>query len=307
MADESINTFEELSKWLVPERMPTQDKPWWEISYSEDGDVNKLIEFVNALSDQSYLNLCRLHVFFRGQGDASWGLEPSLYRLVKNIPQEEALRIEFDAIRYFKQQARAFLRPQMIPKDEEHGEWLALMQQNRAPTRMLDWTVSCNVALYFAVTDEPMDKPGAIWFFWKHELLQWMSRFKKPSQAEYQAILSNPEKFVQYGKQAQPKIDVYDPDIKSERMTAQQGIYTYCEQLFCDQVHVIGKALLDAYQEKKVAPPLSKIVIGPRVKKEMRKYVNKLNITAATLFPGVEGLGRAISEIITVQRELFYS
>ena len=90
-------------------------------------------------------------------------------------------------------------------------------------------------------------------------------------------------------------------------MAAQQGVSTFCEQLFCDQAQVIGKALMDMAVRDKDAMPLSKIVINPQSKRKMREYLNKLNITAVSLFPGIDGLGRSVTEIITVYREAFHA
>ena len=296
--------FEGLEKLLILKHPPTVTEPWGEIEYTESGDIHKLIEFSNKLSNLSYLSSARVPYFFRGQADSDWHLEPVLYRLLKGIPLEEALRLEFDAIQYFKQHARAFLQPQMIPKDDDIGQWIALMQHHRAPTRMLDWTASCNVALYFAVFDEPQDKPGALWFFLHENFWKAMKKFTYTTKEQWHTLFSDREKFVEFGcKKAQPRVDGYEPDIKSERMAAQQSIFTFCEQLFCDQAQVIGKALAQDAE----ALPLSKIVVGPNIKKQMREHLNKLNINAVTLFPGVEGLGRSVKEIITVYREVFHT
>jgi len=300
--------FEGLQKGLVLKHSPTKEKPWAETEYSNDGDIHKFIEFLNSLSNLSYLSMHRVPCFFRGQANSDWNLEPALYRLVKGIPLEEALGLEFDAIQYFKQRVGIFLQPQMVPKDEAIGNWLALMQHYRAPTRMLDWTTSCNIALYFAVFDEPQDKPGALWFFWHEELWNVMSKFTPITEGKWHILLKDREEFVKFGcEQARPRIDGYDTDIKSERMAAQQGVSTFCEQLFCDQAQVIGKALMDMAVRDKDAMPLSKIVINPQSKRKMREYLNKLNITAVSLFPGIDGLGRSVTEIITVYREAFHA
>ena len=50
-----------------------------------------------------------------------------------------------------------------IPGKEDDLEWLALMQYYGVPTRLLDWTESILIALYFAVKDYPkmkMEKYG---------------------------------------------------------------------------------------------------------------------------------------------------
>ena len=51
--------------------------------------------------------------------------------------------------------------------------------------------------------------------------------------------------------------------------------------------------------------PLLKVILTPEAKEFFRQYLSKLNITAATLFPGTDGLGRTIAETITVERETF--
>jgi len=49
-----------------------------------------------------------------------------------------------------------------IPKDE--WDWIFLMQHYRAPTRLLDWSESPLVALYFALVDKLQeDSDGALW------------------------------------------------------------------------------------------------------------------------------------------------
>ncbi len=112
---------------------------------------------------------------------------------------------------------------------------------------------------------------------------------------------SNESKFIEFGlKKAQPRMGAYGSDIKSERMIPQKSVFTYCENLFCDHAELIGSALL-GFSEKKQALPLTKILIPPEAKKQLRIHLNKLNITAATLFPGIDGIGRTISEIINVQ------
>ena len=102
------------------------------------------------------------------------------------------------------------------------------------------------------------------------------------------------------------KIDTYDIPIKSERMIVQQSIFTYCEQLFCDHTNLIGNSLWNHYKIDKVTFPLTKIVISPPEKRKIQVHLNKLNITAATLFPGIDGIGRSISELIQVYCDVFH-
>ena len=97
-------------------------------------------------------------LWFRGHGDESWKLVPGYYRSNKNV-SEHSLLIKF------RQSATMLVdRP---PVDS--FEWLFLMQHYGVPTRLLDWTESPLVALYFCVNSEP-DKDGAIWILKPSEL-----------------------------------------------------------------------------------------------------------------------------------------
>lgn len=92
-------------------------------------------------------------IWFRGQADKTWLLNPSLSRLNKSIDTELAL------IKRFKQNAIPLAK--MKPMSE--WEWLFLMQHYGLPTRLLDWTESPLVGLYFAVENTSNIEDGALW------------------------------------------------------------------------------------------------------------------------------------------------
>lgn len=90
-------------------------------------------------------------VWCRGQSKASWQLVPKLLR--GTAAQSEAFLIN-----RFRQNATLLL-PQH-PKSD--FEWLFLMQHHSVATRLLDWTESPLVALYFAVIEND-DHDGSLW------------------------------------------------------------------------------------------------------------------------------------------------
>jgi hypothetical protein len=95
-------------------------------------------------------------LWFRGQSNKKWGLVPSLFRYKKGIEGEGAI------IKVFKQQSR----PYLLEKPITEWEWLFLMQHHRLPTRLLDWSESPLVGLYFALADRSKKRnsdDAALW------------------------------------------------------------------------------------------------------------------------------------------------
>lgn len=91
-------------------------------------------------------------VWYRGQADARWELLPGYLRLSK-APSEATL------LKRFKQSAAMLI--DMTP--QQSFDWLFLLQHYGVPTRLLDWSESPLVALYFAVEDSTSNVDGALW------------------------------------------------------------------------------------------------------------------------------------------------
>ena len=83
--------------------------------------------------------------WYRGHAESEWNLRPAVCRLDGYTPPREITR-NLDYRR------RVSFLPDMPPADDL-GAWLSLMQHYRLPTRLLDWTESPTVALYFAIEE----------------------------------------------------------------------------------------------------------------------------------------------------------
>ena len=103
--------------------------------------------------------------YLRGQGDERWRLEPSLLRQLGQVTVERALGIEFGATRRFQSQYHLHTKADGVDRSRWGSiAWWMVMQHHSCPTRLLDWTLSPYVGLYFAVEQFP-EVDGAVWLF----------------------------------------------------------------------------------------------------------------------------------------------
>lgn len=112
-------------------------------------------------------------MWFRGQSDYSWGLVPSVQRkdgMGKHYEQYITTNFMIHTMR---------LNPN-APQRYDRASWLTLMQHYGLPTRLLDWSESPLVALYFALSsDKDAKTDAAVW------VLNPMELNKKVGYGEY--------------------------------------------------------------------------------------------------------------------------
>ena len=220
-----------------------------------------------------------------------WGLLPSIY--VRNLQEdEEAIRADF--IRRAAQ-----LTVGSVP-DSEWG-WYFLMQHYRCPTRLLDWTDSALVALFFAVnSNDPSDlevkTDAAVWMLdpW------WLNR----SVLENESVVDSdwreaapylPKLFKEQHLRRRYPIAI-DPPHVAPRVAVQRSRFT---------IHGTVPNGLERVASRKGAR-LVCISIAKRAISSIRLDLQTCGVTDTTLFPDLEGLSRDLVRYWNAQWWQYY-
>jgi FRG domain len=224
-----------------------------------------------------------LQPWFRGHGDASWPLAPSLYRpesKTQGVGAEyynEALLLE-----RFRLRAPTFL--ERLP--ETDWEWLFLMQHYGLPTRLLDWTESSLIALYFAIRDHTGDVDAAVWAMnpW------WLNRLTLGKYTLFPANDPRAKKHAPLpsGKKLKGRLPLaITPNHASPRIAAQRGVFT---------IHGHQRAPLDRLVPRRVKGPseLRKLVIKKNCISRILTDLAISGISESLIFPELSGLCREI-------------
>ncbi|WP_373944808.1 FRG domain-containing protein [Vibrio chagasii] len=227
---------------------------------------------------------------FRGQEDANWKLQTSLERALGGMNPS---LFEMDLVEKFKQRAPHYIKSELMPKDEL--EWMALMQHHGAPTRLMDWTYSPYVAAYFSLINASSD--SAVWaldYTWLQSQAQVAITQNQVSKLEgfhHGDAWCSQLNFLDFVYNDKVKLVVpLVPKTLNERQIIQQGLF-----LFGSNREYSFEGNLASLEEQDLHQHFIKIVLDKSVRQDALLELRLMNITPATLFPGLDGLAQSIS------------
>lgn len=237
-------------------------------------EIKSIQDLLMELGKETYSGA----TWFRGQADSAWELIPGYYRLTAP-PSESTL------IKKFKQSAAMLI--DNIPKLS--FDWLFLMQHYGVPTRLLDWSESALVALYFAVEDQSIDAEGALWALKPTELNKNAGINNKdedffiPSFEDTELENYTVERLSQ-NQRTQLKPVATIATRNNSRIQAQYGVFT---------IHHLERCSIEFIGDHS---HMKKYVIPQKNKKEILKQLSLLGVTKFQLFPELASIGDIIKE-----------
>lgn len=239
-----------------------------------DKKIKSVSELIKKLKADS--NFYNGQIWYRGQSNKEYNLAPSFYRKPTQVS-------EMTLIKKFKQNATLL----MENNSHEDFEWLFIMQHHGVPTRLLDWSESSLIALYFACCGNN-NKDAALWVLLpselnKHSGIDPEENFDIPGIKELGNY--NPKNYHADRTNIMAPAAAITPR-NTSRMQAQQGTFTIFHKRK-DAIEKIG--------DKK---HVWRYIIPNENKKDIIEELKICGIDKFQLFPELSSIGETLQKEI---------
>lgn len=226
--------------------------------------ITDYVQLIEAIKNENENDGNKADLIFRGQ-QSDQELLPRLARLKLkgNIENIERLMLE---------EFKRGILPLCEFKPENNWDLLALAQHHGLPTRLLDWTYSSLVALWFTVkVPAKMDKNGK-----PLDGVVWVLR---PEVSDFK---TNTEKIDPLTNEI---TKIFRSTVISRRISAQSGLFT---------VHKIneGGRIVKFESHRSFSKKLTKVIIPHNQFATLRKHLHIMGVNSASIFPDIDGYCR---------------
>jgi len=257
------------------------------------------------------------HLVYRGQQEYDWQLECKLSRALRDEAQAggpinnelmESMVVDADfnrhvdevetrLLRAFMEQSKGLTLPD-LPARTDRLAWWELMQHHGAPTRLLDWTRSPFIGLWFAFSDQgDYDGDAALWSF---DTRQSMLNHPKEGLAAaipgWDNFLDDRDLQNRLAEKAiadkAPVPLVINPRVAVPRVIAQQSVLTLIPNI--EAPKAIPHFVLKMFS--------TRIRLQSSWKPRVLDLCGNMGITRAALFRDLDSIGDALKENLTMAR-----
>lgn len=258
------------------------------MTVNEAEDIPALLSLVLSLTPEKQF-------WFRGQGCASYGLTPSIWRRLKplhgqaEVQSSQVLEVETRLLTRFRQRSLPYWPAGYPQSDWEH---LFAMQHYGLPTRLLDWTGNLLMGVYFSL-DHKVDECSCgtaacqptIWVLDPVKL----NRTNPRLDGLPVGVLATSDKLLEQWEPgvidtqfAPAPVAIYGT-YNSERIAAQHGAFT-----------VSGKTIRPLDEVATQDGVLHKIVLtGDR--SVIQRQLQLMGVSRSTVYPGLAELAQDIA------------
>ena len=194
----------------------------------------------------------------------------------------------------FRRYARA--RQENLPRDDEHLKWLHIMQHNGLPTRLLDWSESPLVALFFATEEKKcpvtsQETDGVVWALHSGSLNECKNYgagvalmdhpfVKCMAKKAFNGMNSAPDQYPRFSKKIL-SIGAYQAEVQH---LMQQSWFT------------IHDSIIPLEKQEGSERFLFPIRIPGKAKPELRHWLKIMGVQRHHIYTGLEHLARHVRE-----------
>lgn len=208
-------------------------------------------------------------LWWRGHSESSWSLRPSVFRGSRGKNAEKSMLTVLRTL--------APSRYANCPPRADIAAWLFLAQHYRMATRLLDWTASPLIALYFALREND-DKEAALWALSPFTLNNALNHDGSIYGAESPVIQQMINAIFLPSTKPLPAAAALNAHQIDLRMLVQQSAFT---------IHDSETPLEDHVDAAKFA---MKFPIRPESRASLKGALELFGIRRSTLFPDLENL-----------------
>ncbi|KZR57167.1 FRG domain-containing protein [Pseudobacillus badius] len=235
-------------------------------------------EWNNLLNEVADFQSGSLTTWFRGQSSSDFKLNSGLYRN-KIDDAKSYLATERSYYSYFQRMGYAH-------HQEDDWNLLFIMQHHGVLTRLLDWSESFSVALFFAYENWNFKQDCAVWIL-------------DPLRLNEKVL--NEKKFYIPAEKYQDLMDIDKPGFhdnslalfpmrNNARIISQQGMFTLQGKLGVPLEEEFEGALIDN-------GILKKVKITPNLKKDVERFLKTTGTSSFSMFPDLDGLAKYINKL----------
>ncbi len=251
------------------------------------------------------------HVF-RGQGQ-DCEIKSRLARILEKLEIEEGnyKNREHNIIDEFKVRIELYRDFNVNTKD--YVECCSLIQHYGGPTRLIDFTDSFFVALFFAVENVELTHDAIVWGF-ADFILSDIDRRDEPlkprfgnfRKAHHEEMVEKANQIFNNEEEKEAGLLVIRPTRKNERLSRQQGLFLMQKNIKISFMDNLKKGFSSNFEKHAKTLTISdlkdihfnvfvtKIIVPVNLKSLIRTHLLRMNINHETLFPGIEGFCKSL-------------